>query len=183
MMQGMHHHNHTESNQDVPPPPPKIPKYMEKAEAPEVQESRQTNRDPRPKRNPLLLPLIAVSVVALIMSALYIQTFFSNSEPDTSFAEAVETCEVAADSNYIEVADEGDTLLMTSEGDESPGASIVEIACVFVELDMPSSIVNRFDTTRALDGTQTGTWDNYEATWSYHPNSGSNITITIVEPE
>lgn len=181
-MQGMNHHEHTESDQRIPPPPPEIPKYTEEAKARESQDSRQTNRAPRPKRNPLLLPLIAVSVVALIMSALYIQTFFSQPEPDTSFAEAVETCEVAADSNYIEVADEGSTLLMTSRGDESPGASIEDIACVFVELDMPSSIVNRFDTTRALDGTQTGTWDNYEATWNYHPNSGSNITITVIEP-
>lgn len=156
---------------------------MENAKAPELQESRRANRPPRPKRNPLLIPLIAVSVIALIMSALYFQTFFSQSEPDTSFAEAVEACEISDNSNSIEVADEGTTLLMSSRGEESPGASIGDIACVFVELDMPSSIVNRFDTTRALDGTQTGTWDVYEATWNYHPNSGSNITITVVEPD
>lgn len=181
-MRNMQHHDHTGSEQYNPPPPPKIPKYMENATAPEAHESRRANRPPRPKRNRLLIPLIVVSIIALTMSALFIQTFFSQPEPDTSFAEAVDACEISDDSNYIEVADEGTTLLMTSRGDESPGASIIEIACVFDELDVPSSIVNRFDTTRALDGTQTGTWDVYEATWNYHPNSGSNITITVVEP-
>jgi len=115
------------------------------------------------------------------MSVLYVQTFFDRAPTDTSFAEAVEVCDISDTSNYIEVADDGTTLLMTSEGDESPGASITEIACVFVELDVPSSIINRFDTTRALDGTQSGTWDVYEATWNYHPNSGSNVTITVVD--
>ena len=178
----MSHHDHTASGQYSPPPPPKIPKYLEKPTNATNQQSRRSKRPPKPKRNPLLIPLISVSLIALVMSVLYAQTFSSWFAPNTSFADAAEACEISENSDYIEVADEGYTLLMTSEGDESPGASIVEIACVFVELEMPSSIVNRFDTTRALDGTQTGTWDKYEATWNYHPDSGSNITITIVDP-
>lgn len=158
-----------------------MPAYLEQPAGTPAQESSGSQRPPQQKRNPLLIPLIIVSVIAVVMSVLYVQTFFDRAQTDTSFAEAVEVCDISDTSNYIEVADDGTTLLMTSEGDESPGASITEIACVFVELDVPSSIINRFDTTRALDGTQSGTWDVYEATWNYHPNSGSNVTITVVD--
>src|SRR5699024_11711985 len=115
-------------------------------------------RPPQSRLHLFLIAMFIVSVIALVMSVLYVQTFFDRAPTDTSFAEAVEVCDISDTSNYIEVADDGTTLLMTSEGDESPGASITEIACVFVELDVPSSIINRFDTTRALDGTQSGTW-------------------------
>ncbi|OAV61533.1 hypothetical protein [Enteractinococcus helveticum] len=71
--------------------------------------------------------------------------------------------------------------MITTEGTESYGASGDEVACVLDELAMPSNIVNRLEATRALDGTQTGTWDGYEATWNYHPNSGMNLTITLVD--
>ncbi len=182
-MRGMHHHDHTNLNNYSPPPPPEIPAYKNQASTTPPDEGRKYQRPRRQKRNPLLIPLIAVSVLALVMSALYLQTLFAQAQRDTSFAEAVETCDVSETSPYIEVADDGDTLLMTSEGDESLGAPITEIACVFVELEVPSSIINRFETTRALDGTQTGTWDVYEATWNYHPNSGSHVTITVVDPD
>ena len=180
-MQSMTHHHHTNSHDDSPPPPPKIPAYMTQPEQTPTYVKRQHGRS-RPKgRNPLLIPLIAVSLIAVVMSGLYASTFFDRSSPETTFAEAVEICGVEEDSPYIAVRDEGASLIMTSEGKESPGAPIEEIACVFLMLDVPSSIINRFDTTRALDGTQSGTWDEFEATWNYHPDSGSNITITLVD--
>lgn len=115
------------------------------------------------------------------MSVLYVQTFFDRTQTYAAFDEALESCDISDMSNYIEVADNGATLLMTTEGTESLGAPIEEVSCVLFALDVPSSIINRFDTTRALDGTQSGTWDEYEATWNYHPNSGSNITITVAD--
>jgi hypothetical protein len=145
------------------------------------QQKRKRERSPRAKRNPLLLPLILVSIVAVVMSALYITTFIDTSRPETALAEAVDSCDVDPDSPYLYVADDGESLIMTSEGTESPGAPIEEIACVFLMLEVPAGIINRFDTTRALDGTQSGTWDDFEATWNYHPDSGSNITITVVD--
>lgn len=143
--------------------------------------SRRDQRTRQKSRNPLLLPLIIVSAIALIMSALYIRTALEDSTSAIAFSEAVDQCGVEEGSPYISVVDDGDSLIMTSEGTESLGASVEDIACVLVALEVPTSMINRFDTTRALDGTQTATWDGYEATWNYHPNSGSNITITLVE--
>jgi len=144
-------------------------------------ETRQRNRAPRNKRNPLLIPLILVSVLALVTTGLYISTFIDRSVPEARFYEAVEACELDDSAEYISVEDDGESLIMASEGTEYYGAPIEDIACVLYELDVPSSIVNRFETTRALDGTQTGTWDDFEATWNYHPDSGANITITVVD--
>jgi hypothetical protein len=32
--------------------------------------------------------------------------------------------------------------------------------------------------TRALDGMQDASWDNYKATWSFHPDNGFDLIIT-----
>lgn len=32
--------------------------------------------------------------------------------------------------------------------------------------------------TRALDGTQHGTWGNISASWTYHPDSGLDAVLT-----
>ena len=179
-MQSMDHHHHTNSHDFTPPPPPEIPSYMNQTKPESYQGPKKRVRPPQKKRNPLLLPLVIVSMLAVVLAALYTSTFIDRSSPETAFAEALEFCEIDESDLYISVEDDGASLIMSSEGTESWGAPIDEIACVLQMLDVPTSIINRIDTTRALDGTQTGTWDEYEATWNYHPNSGSNITITLV---
>jgi hypothetical protein len=36
--------------------------------------------------------------------------------------------------------------------------------------------------TRALDGTQSASWDAIEATWSYHPDNGFDIILEEKTP-
>ncbi|HSP75242.1 MAG TPA: hypothetical protein VLO31_03390 [Cryobacterium sp.] len=93
-------------------------------------------------------------------------------------ADAATTCEVESNP-WITVGDEGRSISMTSEGGESAGADFEDLACVLVELDTPDSVFNRIDSTRALDGRQTGTWEDYSATWGYHPDSGLDIVIEM----
>jgi len=89
---------------------------------------------------------------------------------------ATEACEVE-DSQYIVVGDEGASLSMDSNGEESKGAPYSDILCVLDELDTPDSVLNRINSTRALDGRQSAEWTNFSASWGYHPNSGANIII------
>lgn len=70
-----------------------------------------------------------------------------------------------------------------------PSASPTEdtlstVACVLTELDTPKSVVNHMDSTRALDGMQEDSWSHYKARWTYHPDSGMNLTVvdTDVQP-
>jgi hypothetical protein len=83
--------------------------------------------------------------------------------------------ECAADSSYIRVLDDGAALEVRGEGDESLGADITEIYCVLESLEAPDSVISRMSSTRALDGTQDGSWSEIYVTWTYHPNNGLNM--------
>lgn len=49
--------------------------------------------------------------------------------------------------------------------------------CVLADLDTPQRVIDHFDYTRAIDGQQTDQWPGYEARWTYHPDSGIDMTI------
>lgn len=61
--------------------------------------------------------------------------------------------------------------------DEQLGITFDQMGCIQDELTFPDHVRSRMNSTRALDGTQTESWDNLQATWSYHPDSGANIII------
>ena len=92
--------------------------------------------------------------------------------------DAAATCDVETNL-WITVGDEGRSISMQSEGEEATGANFEDLACVLLELDTPDSVINRIDSTRALDGRQTGTWEEYSASWGYHPDNGLDIVIEM----
>ncbi|MEH6781756.1 MAG: hypothetical protein V7618_09335 [Rhodoglobus sp.] len=89
---------------------------------------------------------------------------------------AVETCGVETN-RWIDVGDKGMSLSMQSLGEESSGAEFGDVFCMLNELDIPDSVLNRIDSTRALDGRQTADWDGFRASWGYHPDNGLDIVI------
>jgi hypothetical protein len=92
--------------------------------------------------------------------------------------DAAATCEIESNP-WITVGDEGRSVSMKSEGGDSAGADFEDLACVLLELDTPDSVISRIDSTRALDGRQTGTWDGFSASWGYHPDNGLDIVIEL----
>jgi hypothetical protein len=88
---------------------------------------------------------------------------------------AAEKCKVG------KADDEGRTLMLDMAGEDagSGDLAISDIACVLSELDTPDSVVAEMDGTRALDGRQSDDWDGLEASWSYHPDDGLDIILTI----
>jgi len=63
---------------------------------------------------------------------------------------------------------------------EDPGSgsgSIDDLACVLTELGTPTHVISHMDSTRALDGMQSASWEIYTARWTYHPDQGLDITI------
>jgi len=76
------------------------------------------------------------------------------------------------------VSDDGHSISFDTAGEEDyDGDTLTEVACTMLMLDMPQSLVDRLDHTRALDGMQTGGWDGYKASWTYHPDDGLFLTI------
>ena len=118
----------------------------------------------------LVIGLVAVPAIGNVAGGV-----LSAAQPSPITA-ATEACGVE-NSQYIVVGDEGQSVSMDSVGDESEGADYADILCVLSELDVPDSVLNRINSTRALDGRQTADWNNLTASWGYHPNSGANIII------
>lgn len=115
-------------------------------------------------------------LVGLGMGLLLAQLDFSS--PSNALANAVAECQVE-DDPYIQLGDEGQSLAMDSEGQESGGADFADIACVLGAVNLPDSVSSQMDSTRALDGRQTAEWDGFSASWSYHPDSGMNVVVNV----
>jgi hypothetical protein len=78
------------------------------------------------------------------------------------------------------LADDDHTLVIDMAGEE-PGvgtATIDDVLCVLGELKSPQSVIARMESTRALDGMQSATWDDFEVTWTYHPDDGLDLIVT-----
>lgn len=57
--------------------------------------------------------------------------------------------------------------------DVKPGG----MACVLGALKMSSSLSAKFDRTTAMDGVQTETVNDIEASWTYHPDNGLDLIL------
>ena len=92
----------------------------------------------------------------------------------TRFEKAVAACPaVAADV----VSDKGKSIHLSGEGEEAKGMAMEDIACVFSDLDLPSSVVAKIDRTNSLMGVQTETWEGMEISWTYHPDNGADFIL------
>ena len=85
-------------------------------------------------------------------------------------------------SDHVVVGDSGHTVTLEGEPDGThytmAGVTGKEFGCVFAVVSMPDSVVSQMSGTRALDGTQTASWDEMSATWTYHPKNGLRVILT-----
>lgn len=80
-------------------------------------------------------------------------------------------------SRHILVEDEGQTVIVHG-GDQF---STQEVGfCLLDKLDAPASTMGKVEGTTAMMGRLTDTFDDYELTWSYHPDSGLDMIIETV---
>ena len=177
----------------VPPPPPAAPWNAPAAPtnapaapmAPYLPEPYLTAPDPvSPRRNYALFAGAGL-VVGLGAGLLLAQIDFSSEPaPSAALTEAVQECGLTYQEG-IELGDEGQSLTMDSEGTDdylSDEADQFQIDCVLRALDMPDAVDSRMNNTRALDGRQNAEWDEFAASWSYHPDTGTNVVIEILKP-
>lgn len=81
----------------------------------------------------------------------------------------------------IALLDNGTTLKFSYTGKYSSfiasAASYVDVACALSVMKAPSFVTSQIDTTRALDGLQKASWGKITSFWTYHPDSGLNISF------
>ena len=153
--------------------------------APEVADTTSLGRVARWVR-PRVAPLAVLGGVALVVIAAVVVGSVADSgvdgstasTADTYLGEAVRSCGMGPNSYGISLGDNDRSLTLDGRGaDDSQGAAIETIACVLGALETPDSTLSLIDSTRALDGRQSATWNGYSASWSYHPDSGLNIVL------
>lgn len=93
--------------------------------------------------------------------------------------DAVKSCGLTASI----VQDGGTSAFLDNEGDDygSGDLSVSDLVCVLTALDTPDAVINHMSNTRSLDGTQSDTWNDFSATWTYHPDDGLDVIIKLTE--
>lgn len=155
---------------------------IESAQAPE---SAVTEK-PRNSRAKLYIVIGAVVAVALaaVGATLVINARNAQAEADRledhrmyQFSRAANGCGI--DPSSREQLDGGDAFNLP-RATKSDGATVAEVHCFLEELGAPESLKTKLGQTRALDGTQSASWAEFEATWTYHPDSGLNLLVERV---
>ena len=80
----------------------------------------------------------------------------------------------------MELMDAGKSVEMRTAGEKSPyltGLKQSEVDCVLKASGASSAVLAKMGKTRALDGTRTDSWSNFEVSYSYHPNSGFAVIL------
>jgi hypothetical protein len=149
---------------------------------------------PAESRSNRLAVVIAAAVlgVALVAGGLYFATRDGDEVAPTSdatgtpaieldttrFEVAYSTCGVT--STYIEVADQGTSIIMDGPSDKSAelGAFITDALCVLDALGIPDYVTHQIENTTSLMGLQDAEWDGIHAQWSYHPDNGLDVILT-----
>jgi hypothetical protein len=136
---------------------------------------------PAPKKRPgWVLPVIGGLVVLLLAAGGAIAYLLVGKSPaaptgPTALRKAYDFCHAG------EIADGDMTIIMDTGGEKSSvGDSFTGIVCTLDFLRAPSAIRSEIEHTRALDGRQTATWDHFEASWTYHPDSGLDLIVRQV---
>lgn len=99
---------------------------------------------------------------------------------DERLSQAYTACVGSAEG--FELADGDTTLIIDTMGDDDfTGVDYTTLECALDELETPTRVVTAIESTRALDGRQSDSWDGFAASWSYHPDSGMDLIISLDE--
>lgn len=95
------------------------------------------------------------------------------------FEAAVDTCGVENNSS-ARIGDAGKSLIIDHKGeDDSSGLTTLQLDCLIDALGAPESVSVQMNSTTAMQGRQSATWDGITASWTYHPDNGLDIIASV----
>ncbi|WP_406079542.1 hypothetical protein [Micromonospora sp. NBC_00858] len=120
--------------------------------------------------------LIAASAMVILLAAATSILFLV--QRDSPLEAAREACGAGRD-DWAMLGDDGRSLTLRSVGEERTGLKLEQLHCYWTELHVPDAVVAEVKVTRALDGRQSGEWEDMKASWIYHPDDGLQMIITL----
>lgn len=150
------------------------------------------SRTARPNRRKLwILVALGIVVCIAVFGAVFAVVTSQNSAKEAAaqaseaarlakFTTALEHCTFAGN---VSVTDGGQTMIIRGKptaGTDTLDGVDKQTACVLKELQIPGSVTSQIGNTRAIDGVQSGSWDDITAKWTYHPDNGLNMTLVLV---
>ena len=102
----------------------------------------------------------------------------SASVPTNPLREAVSLCQPnPQEQSAINFGDQDKTLIMDGDDAGVSGVGPTSMFCILGAVGLPDATRSQISNTRALDGMQSASWSGYEATWTYHPDNGLDLTL------
>jgi hypothetical protein len=93
---------------------------------------------------------------------------------------ALTACDLTSTSDGVSLDADNKTIFFDGTGEEDfDGINYSSVECVLKELKASASIFDRIGTTTSLQGVVEGSWGNYTADWTYHPDNGLDITVKV----
>lgn len=98
-------------------------------------------------------------------------------------AEAYSTCCCGSDTTYASLASDNMALILDTKPNDSnysgEADAIDAIQSINSYLEFSTSLWEKMSLTRALDGMQTQSSEDYTVTWTYHPNNGLRVIYEV----
>ena len=115
-------------------------------------------------------------IIGVLLISVAVVGYIFLSQP-TKIKLAFEECSLLEGLN-VGLDSNGKGLFLDGKGEEDySGVSFYKQMCVLEELEMPSTVENKLYNTNSLMGVRSAEWDDISIEWSYHPDSGFNLTI------
>lgn len=151
-------------------------------------EQVRIGRPPVAPRGPAIGGRIAVVAALLLAVGLGAAAFAlwpgsgvlvsANGPIDSPLVAAQKTCSLPT--AYAAVGDGGKTMTVQTVSEKTPTAGITygQLECLWRALKVSDAVKSQMESTRALDGRQSGDWPGFHATWTYHPDHGLQLIVT-----
>lgn len=82
------------------------------------------------------------------------------------------------------IRDDGWTLVIDGQGKEDHAAGTLDdetLGCAIGSIGTPDSVIAKMEHTRAMDGVQEDADDVFEYSWTYHPDNGLDVIVTVID--
>lgn len=155
----------------APEPGSRVPLGPTIASAPDASPADAQAASPR---RGWLWTMVAAAVLVVVGVVIIVAVRGSTS----AFEAAIDSCGVENNSG-ARIGDAGSSLIIDHQGeDEVAGLTTLQLDCIIDALGTPESVVEQMQTTTAMQGRQTATWADLDASWTYHPDNGLDLIFS-----